>query len=217
MDGFLSKETKSDSQLHTFIDHSKSGESDETSLDFSCDTLPEKFGCFGDLECRKTINYQHNSNMNVKLSSDETRTQNFTTSMYIDSFTSALHVPIQEKIEVMLLLGGNLSPAGENGVAVAKSFTDEGKPRHYRTILNADVIENVDGRLMLTPVNYQTVAVKIGFEGDSCQCANLNQEVYPKAVYQQFSNGAFDVTDHQILYSLMQQSVFLSVSKASCL
>lgn len=226
MDGFLSIEKKSDNQSHKFFDRSESDENGETNLDLNgeknvmtfdqlCKTSSGESGQSDIWECRKTVPIQLGSNININLRSDECGTQKYTTSMYIDSFTPALHVPMQEKTEIMLLLESNLGVTGRSEAIVAKSLNEEGKPRRYQTVLNADVTENFDGRLMLMPRSYKTVVVKTGLEEDNFQRADFNQEVYSQSVYQQFARNAFDVTDHQILYTIMQHSAYVSVSKAS--
>jgi hypothetical protein len=239
VDGSLCSESKSDRHLHQFIEPSGStcsdvqhkqsfqqNQDDVTNLELNRGSteiseltfnqpshmLSEEFSQCEISARRTTGNYELCTELNDKSWSSTSGSQKYTTSMYIDSLAPALNVPLQEKTEVLLLLKNSLSFTSETDAFCGEILAGERKPSRYQTVLNADVIENFDGQLVLSPVSCKTMTVTVGHSEQHCPNASVSQEVDYQPVNRRISFNAIDTTDHQILHSIIQQSAFLSVS-----
>jgi len=150
---------------------------------------------------------------------DDCQSRTYTTSMYIDSLMPSLNMSVTETSEVMVILGSDRRSEKHDTLLPyqSSSVTLQSDHIHYRTVLDAQVTKSsCDGehRLVVSPLSYRTVPVTLGhIERKRCLFPDdFRHSVNHIPVNRKSVKLALDVTDHQILYSILQYSAYLSVS-----
>lgn len=159
----------------------------------------------------------------------------YTTRLYIDSLPQRTSIPLVEKAEVMLILDGSNSSC-KNQVNYNDSQMESSC--HVSSV-DVNVLETNDGDQVLTPVLFssgktatvksqmfagechlsrhrqQTTELNVADEDDLESSVLLQATISDSSLKMNVREGKslpLDFSDHQILHSLLKQSVFISVS-----
>jgi hypothetical protein len=163
-----------------------------------------------------------------ELSPSESVNPLYTTSLYIDSLIPTFDMALDETAEVMIILGVDRTAGRSNALYVDDSASSEKRTSvnngRYQTVLDADVTRGNDDVTIVAPVSYKTSPVQVSpvEEEHSRVLSGASSDVEEdekqrlkgrKSGVRWSSRSLPDLSDHQILHSMMQHSAFMSVSK----
>ena len=130
----------------------------------------------------------------------------YTTSLYIDSMCPTVNVPLQQDMEVMIILE-QLPVNSDSQLVISSQQNDSKDERRFVSTVELESSLSLDGCLTLTPTSSRSIECRAGGERSS--------EVVDRSSCrrQQMS----DVGDHRHLDSMVHRSVYNIVSNSMLL